>query len=250
MAEIPDKCTIILSGENLESVNILKLSIHRDDLEDTSLVSDESYSRVETNVKVETQLCDLCKKEFKHLSSHLKVHGLSPDERKELCHAKRKRKSTKTASGRKCPFPKCSKAQVYVRLDKHLQYFHKFKTDHPMYRKFINTYSPRQKTSKSKQLKSNQQEIEKANYSDEKMSCLQYSTTASDEFFNYCLSLNGGRMSIYNAKQYKSKIQQILEGSDIQETEDFDSMEVLGKLCKWFESYTGISQRIKCLLLY
>ncbi|RXG54147.1 hypothetical protein Avbf_14235, partial [Armadillidium vulgare] len=198
---------------------------HRDDLEDTSLVSDESYSRVETNVKVETQLCDLCKKEFKHLSSHLKVHGLSPDERKELCHAKRKRKSTKTASGRKCPFPKCSKAQVYVRLDKHLQYFHKFKTDHPMYRKFINTYSPRQKTSKSKQLKSNQQEIEKANYSDEKMSCLQYSTTDSAEFFIYCLSLNGGRMSIYNAKQYKSKIHQILVGSDIQETEDFDSME-------------------------
>ncbi|KAL7632099.1 UNVERIFIED_CONTAM: hypothetical protein RMT77_017589 [Armadillidium vulgare] len=239
MVEIPDKCTIILSGETLECVNILKLSIHRDNLEDTSLVTDESCSQVETKFKKQKQLCDLCKKQFVCLSSHLKVHGLSPDERKEMCHAKKKRKSTKAASGRKCPFPKCSKTQVYVRLDKHLQYFHKFKTDHPMYRRFINTYGPRQKTSKFKQLKSNDQVFEKSNYSDEKLSCLQYSTTASAEFFTYCRSLNGGRMSIYNAKQYKSKIHQILVGSDIQETEDFDSMEVLGKLCKWFESYTG-----------
>ncbi|KAB7499815.1 hypothetical protein Anas_14441 [Armadillidium nasatum] len=230
-----DKCTIIISDEHLESINIYKLSINRDNLENTSLVS---CSRVETKFKKEKQLCDLCKKQFVCLSSHLKVHGLSPDERKEMCHAKRKRKSTKAASDRKCPFLKCSKTQVYVRIDKHLQYFHKFKTDHPMYRRFINTYGPRQKTSKSKQLKSNDQVFEKSNYSDEKLSCLKYSTTASAEFFTYCLSLNGGRMSIYNAKQYKSKIQQILVGSDIQKTEDFDSLEVLGKLSKWFESYT------------
>ncbi|KAB7506332.1 hypothetical protein Anas_07622 [Armadillidium nasatum] len=45
-------CTIIISDEHLESINIYKLSINRDNLENTSLVSDD-VTQVETNFKKE-----------------------------------------------------------------------------------------------------------------------------------------------------------------------------------------------------
>ncbi|KAB7502057.1 hypothetical protein Anas_10725 [Armadillidium nasatum] len=102
------------------------------------------------------QFCDYCKKEFKYLSSHLKVHGLLPDERKKIVHEKRKRKPMKGKRVRRCPFAQCAKAQPYVRLDKHLQSFHKLKLDHPMYKKFVNTHSVRHKPLKLKS-KSNEE---------------------------------------------------------------------------------------------
>ncbi|KAB7498686.1 hypothetical protein Anas_12330 [Armadillidium nasatum] len=40
---LPDICTIIISDEHLESINIYKLSINRDNLENTSLVSDDKF---------------------------------------------------------------------------------------------------------------------------------------------------------------------------------------------------------------
>ncbi|KAL7634490.1 UNVERIFIED_CONTAM: hypothetical protein RMT77_014867 [Armadillidium vulgare] len=66
---------------------------------------------------------------------------------------------------------------------------------------------------------------------------IEYSTIASEEFFDFLISINGGSVKIQNANNYRSKIRQILEGSDIKKVEEFESEEVVLKLCNWFDSY-------------
>ncbi|RXG61458.1 hypothetical protein Avbf_03306 [Armadillidium vulgare] len=135
------------SGNDFRLMDSKKMKINSNFVSGYSEIKQLNHeSEEKQNYEKKWQFCDYCKKEFKHLSSHLKVHGLLPDERKKIVHEKRKRKPVKAKTVRRCPFAQCAKAQPYVRLDKHLQNFHNLKADHPIYRKFVNTYSIRRKT--------------------------------------------------------------------------------------------------------
>ncbi|KAB7503348.1 hypothetical protein Anas_13259, partial [Armadillidium nasatum] len=190
--------------------------------------------------------CDVCKKKVKNLSNHLKIHGLFPDEIKQICQEKKQRKPLKAKIGLRCPFPQCSKVSSYVRLDKHLLHFHKLKMSHPLYRQFIKTNTLPNKISKSKTMtKLNPgvaaepgKSTDTGRTPEQDISTeIEYSTIASEQFFDFLISVNGGSVKMQNANHYRTKIRQILEGSDIKKIEEFESQEVVLKLCNWFDSY-------------
>ncbi|KAL7638001.1 UNVERIFIED_CONTAM: hypothetical protein RMT77_011614 [Armadillidium vulgare] len=209
----------------------------------------------ESKVKI-FKTCRICFKKIQYYGSHLKTHGFDPTEIKQIVHESRVRKGTKAKSVRKCPFFQCNNSAPYVRLDKHLNSYHKLSKDHHLYRRFINTHAKRIKINSNRPIIKNQEgyaaeakettEIAeniststgKPNENDPIETNVQLkSDIAIEEFFEFCKSFNGGRMKEENAVQYKNKIRQILNGVNIKYIEEIDSSNASTRLSLWFETY-------------
>ena len=82
--------------------------------------------------------CPLCKKGLSNISTHLKVHGLTSEEIKDICFTLRIRKKVLSCrKTRSCPFPECKFIEPYSRLDKHLRNKHKLKPNDEQYKALI-----------------------------------------------------------------------------------------------------------------
>ncbi|KAB7504728.1 hypothetical protein Anas_10967 [Armadillidium nasatum] len=210
-------------------VDVLSVDSKTDDCTNkTSNNAESSNPQGNKYYKRELLTCDVCKK---------KIHGLFPDEIKQICREKKQQKPLKAKIGLRCPFPQCSKVSSYVRLDKHLLHFHKLKMSHPLYRQFIKTNTLPNKISKSVAAESGKSTDTGRTPEQDISTEIEYSTIASEQFFDFLISVNGGSVKMQNANHYRTKIRQILEGSDIKKIEEFESQEVVLKLCNWFDSY-------------